>query len=77
LHAVNSIQPFCDVYLMLLVFAVISLVITALFAHLRGWTRLVSVYPATREEGGEKFRYVTGGVRSRSFPVRTLASQHA
>src|SRR6185369_15574537 len=50
-------------------FVVMWAVITGLLAHLSGWAGLSSYFRATAPPSGERFRFVSGSMGLRSFPV--------
>ena len=50
-------------------FVVMWAVITGLLAHLSGWAGLSSYFRATAPPSGERFRFVSGSMSLKSFPV--------
>ena len=52
-----------------LTFIVMWIVITGLLAHLSGWAGLSSYLRATAPPGGEHFRFVSGSMGLKFFPV--------
>jgi hypothetical protein len=53
----------------MLLFAGMWLVITGVLSRVSGWTSLATQFRATQPTSGEKFRFVSGSVGKKGFPV--------
>jgi hypothetical protein len=52
-----------------LLFAVMWLVITGVLSRVSGWASLAAQFRATQPTGGENFRFVSGSMGKKGFPV--------
>jgi hypothetical protein len=65
----ESITPYLPAAWFLLYFVALWLLVTAAVAHMSGWASLVRLYRAGGPVAGDSFRFASGSIGRRYFPV--------